>query len=99
MNTKNIYTGEVAANRRLTNTTSRSVFSKAWRNIRALWNLACDPEVPAGVRLLAAGSLLYAASPIDFISDFPVIGWADDAAVLGLAITLLSRRMEKYYQD
>ena len=50
-------------------------------------------------RTIAAltGALIYVLSPIDLILDFiPVIGFLDDAIVIGLAIKLAQPDLEKY---
>ena len=42
-------------------------------------------------------ALLYVLSPIDLIPDFiPVIGLVDDAAVLGLCLTLVEKDIQTY---
>jgi uncharacterized membrane protein YkvA (DUF1232 family) len=50
-----------------------------------------DPRVPWHARLLAAGVVAYAFSPIDLIPDFiPGVGYLDDLVLvpLGLALAL-----------
>jgi uncharacterized membrane protein YkvA (DUF1232 family) len=43
--------------------------------------------------------LAYVVLPIDVIPDFiPVVGWLDDAFVLGLAMTTLKDEIEKFKQ-
>jgi uncharacterized membrane protein YkvA (DUF1232 family) len=55
--------------------------------------LACrDPRTPWHVRLLAAGIVAYAFSPIDLIPDFvPVLGYLDDLLIVPLGIALAIR--------
>jgi uncharacterized membrane protein YkvA (DUF1232 family) len=55
------------------------------REIHAL-ALACkDPRVPWPAKLLAAGVVGYALSPIDLIPDFiPVLGHLDDLLLVPL---------------
>ncbi len=56
------------------------------RNALAMWFAMQDPEVPAAKKLIIGGALLYFVSPIDIIPDFiPLIGKADDAAVIAAA--------------
>jgi uncharacterized membrane protein YkvA (DUF1232 family) len=46
-----------------------------------------DPETPSRVKLVLFGALAYFILPFDGIADFlPLIGLADDAAVLAAAI-------------
>jgi len=71
---------------------------KAWarrikRDALTLWFACRDPRTPP-VKLLCAGVVAYAFSPIDLIPDFiPVLGYLDDAlllpALIWLAIRLL----------
>jgi uncharacterized membrane protein YkvA (DUF1232 family) len=60
---------------------------------RLLRRLADDPAVPRGVRVRLALTLAYLAMPIDLVPDvLPVIGWADDAIVVALALRAVIRR-------
>lgn len=55
----------------------------------ALYLAARDPGTPWYAKLLVAGIVAYAFSPIDLIPDFvPVLGYLDDLILLPLAITL-----------
>ena len=46
---------------------------------------------------LLVGGLAYLALPIDLVPDFiPVVGWMDDAAVLGWIFTRCSDEFRKY---
>lgn len=61
--------------------------------IRLLRRLAADPMLPCGVRVRLALLLAYLALPIDLIPDFiPVLGYADDAIVIALALRSVVRR-------
>lgn len=53
--------------------------------------LACrDPRMPWYVRVLAAGVVAYAFSPIDLIPDWiPIIGYLDDLILVPLGIALV----------
>jgi uncharacterized membrane protein YkvA (DUF1232 family) len=55
--------------------------------------LACrDPRVPWYAKLLAAGVVAYAFSPIDLIPDpIPVLGYLDDLLLLPLGILAVRR--------
>ena len=55
----------------------------------ALYLVARDPRTPWYAKLLVAGIVAYAFSPIDLIPDFiPVIGYLDDLILLPMAIAL-----------
>jgi uncharacterized membrane protein YkvA (DUF1232 family) len=61
--------------------------------VRLLRRLAADPTLPRGVRIRLWLLLIYLASPIDLIPDFiPVLGYADDAIIVAIAIRSISRR-------
>lgn len=61
--------------------------------VRLLKRLASDKALPAGVRLWLGALLLYLISPIDLIPDFiPVLGYADDALVVAIALRFATRR-------
>jgi uncharacterized membrane protein YkvA (DUF1232 family) len=62
--------------------------------IRLLRRLATDPTVPRGVRVRLWLLVAYLLSPIDLIPDFiPVLGYADDALVVALALRSVTRRV------
>jgi uncharacterized membrane protein YkvA (DUF1232 family) len=61
--------------------------------VRMLRRLAADPDVPRGVRIRLVLLLAYLALPIDLVPDFvPVLGYADDAVVVVLALRSVVRR-------
>jgi uncharacterized membrane protein YkvA (DUF1232 family) len=61
--------------------------------LRLLTRLAADRELPRKVRAGLAVLLVYLASPIDLIPDFiPVLGYADDAVIVALALRWVVRR-------
>ncbi|MCU1583311.1 MAG: hypothetical protein JWO01_2699 [Microbacteriaceae bacterium] len=61
--------------------------------VRLLRRLAADPTVPRGVRVWLVVLLAYLLSPIDLIPDFiPVLGYADDAIVIVVALRYATRR-------
>jgi len=61
--------------------------------LRLLRRLAADRSLPAGVRMRLVLLLGYLALPIDLVPDFiPVIGYADDAVVVALALRSVARR-------
>lgn len=61
--------------------------------IRLLRRLAADPALPRGVRVRLWLLLGYLLLPFDLIPDFiPVLGYADDALVVALALRSITRR-------
>ena len=60
--------------------------------VYAVYLASRDPRVPWYARVLAAGVVAYAFSPIDLIPDFiPVIGHLDDLLIVPLGIALALR--------
>jgi uncharacterized membrane protein YkvA (DUF1232 family) len=60
--------------------------------VRLLERLSTDAAVAIGVRLCLGALLLYLLSPIDLIPDFiPVLGYADDALVVAIAVRFAVR--------
>ena len=52
------------------------------------------PGISPSLRLAAIAMLLYVLSPIDLIPDIaPLLGWADDAALLLLGIPFLLKKL------
>jgi uncharacterized membrane protein YkvA (DUF1232 family) len=61
--------------------------------LRLLRRLAGDKTQPRGVRVRLWLLLAYLAMPIDLVPDFiPVLGYADDAIVVALALRSVARR-------
>jgi uncharacterized membrane protein YkvA (DUF1232 family) len=61
--------------------------------VRMLRRLAGDRALPRGVRIRLWLLLAYLALPIDLVPDFiPVIGYADDAVIVALALRSVTRR-------
>lgn len=61
--------------------------------VRLLRRLAADATLPRGVRVRLVLLLVYLASPIDLVPDFiPVLGYADDAIVVAIALRSVTRR-------
>ena len=58
----------------------------------ALHLAARDPRTPWYAKLLVAGIVAYALSPIDLVPDFiPVVGYLDDLILIPMAIALALR--------
>ena len=67
---------------------ARQLKAETW----ALALAARDPRTPWYAKLLIAGIVAYACSPIDLIPDFvPVLGYLDDLVLLPLGIALAMR--------
>jgi uncharacterized membrane protein YkvA (DUF1232 family) len=61
--------------------------------LRLLRRLAVDRSQPAGVRIRLSLLLAYLAMPIDLIPDLiPVLGYADDAIIVTIALRSVARR-------
>ena len=61
--------------------------------LRLTKRLATDRSLPRGVRIRLWALLAYLALPVDLIPDFlPLIGYADDAIVVALALRSVARR-------
>lgn len=61
--------------------------------LRLLRRLAADRSLHRGVRVRLWLLLIYLALPIDLIPDvIPVIGYADDAIIVALALRSVARR-------
>jgi uncharacterized membrane protein YkvA (DUF1232 family) len=61
--------------------------------VRLLRRVAADGSVHRGVRVRLWLLLAYLASPVDLVPDFlPVIGYADDVAIVGIALRSVVRR-------
>lgn len=60
--------------------------------VRLLKRLAADRSLPRGVRVRLLLLLGYLALPVDLVPDvIPVIGYADDAGVVALALRSVTR--------
>lgn len=61
--------------------------------VRLLRRLAKDPALPRGVRVRLILLLGYLLMPVDLVPDFiPVLGYADDAIIVALALRSVARR-------
>lgn len=63
------------------------------QTIQLLGSLARDRTLPRGLRLRIAAAILYAGQPFNLIPDWiPVIGYADNVAVIGWTIRSVIRK-------
>ena len=61
--------------------------------VRLVRRLAADRDLPRGVRIRLWLLLGYLLMPVDLVPDFvPVLGYADDAVVVALALRSVVRR-------
>ena len=61
---------------------------------------AFDRNTPLHVKAVLVGAIVYFVVPDDFIPDFlPLIGYADDAAVLGAAVKLMSAHIKPEHRE
>ena len=61
--------------------------------VRLVRRLAADRDLPRGVRIRLWLLLGYLLLPVDLVPDFvPVLGYADDAVVVALALRSVVRR-------
>lgn len=66
----------------------------------ALYLAAGDKRTPWYAKLLVAGIVAYAFSPVDLIPDFiPILGYLDDLILLPLGIALAIRLVPQYVLD
>jgi len=73
-------------------TTLRDVVRLVPDMVRLIRGLAADPDLPRGVRWRLSALLVYLVLPIDLVPDFiPVVGYADDAVVVALALRSVVR--------
>ena len=62
------------------------------REMHALWLAARHPDTPWYAKLLVAGVLVYAVTPVDLVPDFiPILGIIDDIIFVPLALALAAR--------
>lgn len=66
----------------------------------ALYLAARHPQTPWLAKLIIAGVVAYALSPVDLIPDFiPVLGYLDDLILLPLGISLAIRMIPPHLLD
>ena len=58
-------------------------FSELWQQIRLVYRLLLDPEVPIYLKVLPFAAVIYLLLPFDFIPDvIPGLGQLDDLTIL-----------------
>jgi uncharacterized membrane protein YkvA (DUF1232 family) len=66
----------------------------------AAFYCATDPATPHRVRLILMGAIAYFVLPMDAVADFlPLLGFADDAAVLAAAITQVASSIKPEHRS
>lgn len=69
-------------------------------DLAAAWFCVADPATPARVKALLIGALAYFVLPFDAIPDFIAgFGFTDDAAVLAMAIRLVSGNLKETHYE
>jgi uncharacterized membrane protein YkvA (DUF1232 family) len=82
----------VVARRESDPTTWREVVRLVPDVVRLLRRLSTDPDVPRGVRVRLVLLLGYLLVPLDLVPDvIPVVGYADDAVIVALALRSVVR--------
>jgi uncharacterized membrane protein YkvA (DUF1232 family) len=75
----------------------RGVKVKFAADVRALYAFMRDPRAPLQGKAVAIGALLYFILPFDLIPDvLPIVGFADDAAVIASAVGFLNTQVAAY---
>ncbi len=68
----------------------KELAGKVKTDIPAVFLVLKDKDTPVTAKVLAAGIVAYALSPIDLIPDFiPVLGYLDDVILLSALILLM----------
>ena len=69
-------------------------------DLLAAYYCAFDRDTPMQVKAALVGALAYFVLPFDFVPDFlPVLGFADDAAVLATALHMVAGHMRPEHRE
>jgi uncharacterized membrane protein YkvA (DUF1232 family) len=69
-------------------------------DILAAYYCTLDPATPNRVRLVLLGAIAYFIMPVDAVADFlPVLGFADDAALLAAALSQVAGSIKQEHRD
>ncbi len=69
-------------------------------DLLAAYYCAFDRETPMPVKAALVGALAYFVLPFDFVPDvLPVLGFADDAAVLATALRMVAGHMRPEHRE
>jgi uncharacterized membrane protein YkvA (DUF1232 family) len=73
---------------------------EALEKVLILYYCLADPETPAWAKTIIIAALGYFILPIDAVPDFiPVVGIADDAAVIGFAILTVAAYIKREHSE
>jgi uncharacterized membrane protein YkvA (DUF1232 family) len=92
---------------------ARTVHERFWTKLRKVagripfteeiasaWYCVSDPATPARAKAILLAALAYFVAPVDAIPDFIAgIGFTDDAAVLAIAIGLVSSNIKPQHRE
>ena len=69
-------------------------------DLLAAYYCTLDPATPSRVRIVLIGALAYFVMPLDAVTDLlPLIGFADDAAVLAAAIAQVAGAINESHRE
>jgi len=84
---------------------NRNKLLSMWRDLSALlrllraWKNKTYTKLPKKTIIMAIAALIYFVDPFDLIPDvIPMIGYIDDAAVMGLVVAAIRDDLEKFQE-